>query len=205
MLLGHLGPSAHLVNHPVGEERLDFVRTRPEAGVLVLRHPDRIRTWVRACVLNWRKFGLAEVVAGSAREARLVAAVSLLHDRGDRFGGQVSTDEEGVRIVERGRGQELPKGDLGPVEIGGEEESLVLALPRYPSQRWTGPRPRGSYQFGPQGLCRGVCSPNRARHGSVPLAHEARPAVGIPAAPPGWDVCLRVPVRHTRRPDSPGE
>src|SRR5207249_10116028 len=67
-------------------------------------------------------------ISSSTCEPRLVAAVSLLHDRRDRFGGQIPSDQECVRIVERGRAQKLPEGDLGPVEIGGEEESFELAL-----------------------------------------------------------------------------
>ena len=112
VLLGHFGPSPNLVDHPVGEQRLDLVRIRSEAGVLVLRHPDRIRAGVRDRFLNGRQLGLGEVVASPAREARLVAAVSLLHDGRDRFGGQIPTDEEGVGIVERRGAQKLPKGDL---------------------------------------------------------------------------------------------
>ena len=144
MPLGHLGPSPDLVDHSVGEQRLDFVRIRAKAGVLILRHPDRIRSRVRDRLLDRLQFGLGQVVAGRAGESGLVPTVSLLHNRGDRFGGQIPSHEEGVDIIERGRRQELAKRDLRTMEIGREEEAFELpfrAFGRHRAHRTLGPAP----------------------------------------------------------------
>jgi len=129
VLLGHLGPSPNLVDHPVREERLDFVRIRPEAGVVVFRHPDRIRTGVRDCFLDGRQFGFRQVVADRSGEPRLKPAVVLLDDWGDGLRGDVASDQERVGLVERRGREELAEDDLRTVKIGGEEETFVLSFP----------------------------------------------------------------------------
>ena len=53
-----------------------------------------------------------------------------------------------------------------------------------------------------EAFCRRACSLPHVWNGSVPLAHEARAARGIPRAPTRGHVRLRIPVRHPTRPDS---
>src|SRR5439155_24737864 len=90
---------------------------------------------------------LGPVVAGSRRQTGLIAAVLLADDRGDRLRRQVTADQQDVGIVELRGGQELPEGNLRPVEVSREQQPLEFSL------RSVGPhlgadQAAGSYRFG---------------------------------------------------------
>jgi len=88
-----------------------------QRGVPFLGEPHRVRTGVRNGLLDRLQLGFGEVVPGRSRETRLISAILLPNDWRDRLCREVAADQEGVGVVERRGGEELPKGNLRAVEV----------------------------------------------------------------------------------------
>src|SRR5580693_10729154 len=136
---GQVAPPLHLRGDLAVEQPVQRSFIARETGQLAGLHPDRIEP------------GLAEVAAEPSPlrfgDGYLLAAdpgpqgAVLGEHRDDGLAREVAAQDDHVRLVDLGRGQELAKADLRAVQVGGEVDAqlaLFRALGLTPHEGYSG-------------------------------------------------------------------
>jgi hypothetical protein len=126
----HVQPAVQRGDHLLAEAPVDGALFLGELGQLVGGHDGRVRAPVADLPLGLREL-LPGVQADRLPAHHHLPVPVVLGDRHHHLAGDVAPQDHRVGLVEGGRVEELPPADLGPMNVGGEEDSHQTT-PRLP-------------------------------------------------------------------------